>query len=604
MWIFLSGKDADMKKINALFTYLYTPQSFYPLCTGVAIATLFSFLSRQTFIMADGSYAPLATVSLTVWMLTFMVASLLAFFVPKRYWPLVCWLAWISYAIPMMAVNHSNVWMLTGVLFLIVLLTYFVWKDTRFLFGNEDSLQNCVIPYPKWGFGMIIGVITFLSALLLAYIGVYRYLAYYSPCFDFGIFTQMFESMRTTFLPTTTCERYQELSHFAVHLSPIYYVLLPLYCIFPHPITLAISQALVVASSVIPLSLIARRMGFSKWQTILASICIAVYPALHGGTFYDLHENCFLTPLILWFFYFLERNSSVGMLLSSIAVFLVKEDAAVYIAFIALYLIFSGRKKAFGIGLFCLSVGYFLLAVALLAHFGEGAMNWRYQNLMQVGEDSLVSVVLNVIQNPAYALSVSFNAEKVEFLLAMLLPMAGSALLIKRPDRIILLGPMVLITLLSNYVYQHSIYFQYNFGIIAILFYLALLNLKDIAPKCKQFLLIVMATSSVISYAALCSPYLSVSDAYYSNQNNIECYNEAVEKVDRNRSVAATTFLVPHLYDCKELYEVSADSDTDQILLMLNSEEMVNYSAFFRQKGYVVSWEVEGVIVLLEKPTS
>lgn len=593
-----------MNKITSVFHYFYTKLSFYPLCSGVAIASLASFLSRETFHMADDSYAPLATISLTVWILTFIGVSLLAFLPPKQLWPLVTWLAWISYTIPVMAANYYNVWMLTGVLFLIVLLTYFVWKDTKQLFAQSYSFRDPIISHKKWGFGIAIGAITSISLLLLAWVGVYRYLAYYSPCFDFGIFTQMFESMRTTFLPTTTCERYQELSHFAVHLSPIYYVLLPLYCIFPHPITLAISQALVVASSVIPLTLIARRMGFTRWQTALAAICIAVYPALHGGTFYDLHENCFLTPLILWFFYFLERNSSVGMLLTSIAVFLVKEDAPVYIAFIALYLIFSNRKKLFGIGLFCLSVGYFLLAVALLAHFGEGAMNWRYLNLMRMGEDSLVSVVLNVIQNPAYALSVSFNAEKVEFLLAIFLPMAGSALLIKRPDRIILLGPLVLITLLSNYVYQHSIYFQYNFGIIAILFYLALLNLKDLAPKFKQFILIVMATASVISYTALCSPYLTVSDAYHSNQEMIRIYNEAVDKIDRNRSVAATTFLVPHLYDCKELYEVSYDSDTDQILLMMNGDEGERFCRYFLHHGYTVTWEVENVIALLEKESA
>lgn len=594
-----------MKKLSSIFGYFYTRLSFYPLFSGVAMASLCAFLSRMTYPMADQqSYAPLASLSLTVWALILIGTTLLACLPPKPLWPLVCWLSWIFYALPVMAANHSNTWMLTGVLFLIVLLTYQVWKDTKRLVAESKRWYGAEIPCSKWVFGISIGAVTCVSAFLLAYIGIYRYLAYYSPCFDFGIFTQMFESMRTTFLPTTTCERYKELSHFAVHLSPIYYVLLPIYCIFPHPITLALSQALVVASSVIPLALIARRLKFSRWQTILASICLALYPALHGGTFYDLHENCFLTPLILWFFYFLEKNSYLGMVFASIGVFLVKEDAPIYIAFIALYLIFSNRKKLFGVGLFALSVGYFFFAIAILAKYGEGAMNWRYMNLMRLGEDSLFSVVLNIIQNPAYALSVCFNADKIAFLLQILLPMAGAALLIKRADRIILLGPLVLITLLSDYVYQHSIYFQYNFGIIAILFYLALLNLKDLAPKFKQFILIIMATASIISYTALCSPYLSVGDAYHANQENIEIYNEAVEKIDRDRSVAASTFLVPHLYDCKELYEVQMNSNTEQILLIMGDETAQKYYDRFLRIGYTVTWEVEGVIALLEKTAS
>ena len=61
---------------------------------------------------------------------------------------------------------------------------------------------------------------------------VYRVLTYRAPTFDFGIFSQMFHQMRTTGLPVTTVERDGPLSHFAVHVSPIYYLLLPFYCIY------------------------------------------------------------------------------------------------------------------------------------------------------------------------------------------------------------------------------------------------------------------------------------------------------------------------------------------------------------------------------------
>lgn len=590
-----------MKQLRAIFDYFYTRFSFYPVFTGFAVASLVGFLTRETVYLANGELGTMTPLSLTMWLAVFAGATLLSLLPPKFLWPPVTYGAWFCYAIPMLCANHSNVWMLTALLFLMALLTYFVLRDTKELFAENSSLSRMRIPYEKPVFAGLVALLSLVSVLLLAIIGVYRYLAYYSPCFDFGIFTQMFESMRTTFLPTTTCERYGELSHFAVHLSPIYYVLLPLYCIFPSPITLAISQALVVGSSVIPLVLIARRMDFSRWQAVAIGACIAFFPALHGGTFYDLHENCFLTPLLLWFFYFLECNSHIGMVLTALSVCLVKEDAAVYIAFIALYLIFSGRKKLFGTGLLVLAVSYFLFAVMMLANFGEGAMNWRYQNLMLEGEDSLVAVVVNVFKNPAYAMSVSFNAEKVEFLLQLLLPMAGTALLIRRADRIILLGSVVLITLLSDYVYQHSIYFQYNFGIIAILFYLALLNLRDLAPRRKQYLTICMAVASILSYAAFCSPYLSVTDAYYNNTDTIEIYNEAVEQVDRDRSVAATTFFVPHLYDCKELYEVGYDSDAEQILLMTDSEEGWNYYHAFLEQGYTVVWEHKGFAALLHR---
>ena len=588
-----------MKHLTAIRNYLYTRYSFYPLFTGFAVASLASFLTRETVWLANGGLGTMTSLSLTMWLLIFAGSALIAFLTPKYLWPPVTYGACFIYAYPMLCANHSNVWMLTGVLFLMALLTYFVLRDTKELFSENNSLMRMRLPYQKPIFAIAIALLSLVSIYLLALLGIYRYLAFYSPCFDFGIFAQMFESMRTTFLPTTTCERFTELSHFAVHLSPIYYLLLPLYCLFPSPITLAFSQALIVGSSVIPLALIARRMNFSRWQTVAIAACIAFFPALHGGTSYDIHENCFLTPLILWLFYFLERNSKLGTFLMAFSVCLVKEDAAVYLAFIALYLIFSGRKKLLGTGLFVFAVGYFLFAVSYLAHFGEGAMNWRYQNLMLAGEDSLIAVIVNVFKNPAYAMACSFNAEKVEFLLQLLVPMAGVALLIKRPSRIILLGPVVLINLLPDYVYQHSIYFQYNFGIIAILFYLALLNLRDLADRWRHYLVICMAVASILSFAALSSPALSVKDAYESNANTVAIYNEAIDKVDRNKSVAATTFFVPHLYDCKELYEVNRDSTAEQILLMMDYKESTELYKYFIRKGYTVAWESEGIAALL-----
>lgn len=85
---------------------------------------------------------------------------------------------------------------------------------------------------------VIIAAAVFLVAVLV--LTVFRVLSYAAPTYDFGIFSQMFHSMRTTGLPVTTCERDRVLSHFAVHVSPIYYLFLPFYALFPSPVTLEV----------------------------------------------------------------------------------------------------------------------------------------------------------------------------------------------------------------------------------------------------------------------------------------------------------------------------------------------------------------------------
>jgi len=92
--------------------------------------------------------------------------------------------------------------------------------------------------------------------------GIFRYLTFSCPTYDMGLFSQMFYNMKETGLPLTTLERDALLSHFKVHLSPIYYLMLPFYCIFPHPLTLQVLQAAVMASALIPLRLICKKRGF------------------------------------------------------------------------------------------------------------------------------------------------------------------------------------------------------------------------------------------------------------------------------------------------------------------------------------------------------
>ncbi len=581
-----------MKSIGQIRRYLIEHFSFFSILTGFSVASLASL-----------AFTPVGAVftvlSLFTWVAVFLASFMLCLMLPRRLTPLPAIAGCFLFFQFSMGIYQNSVWFLTGCVLLLGLLLWY---------GLEQmpELPPVRLPFAK---GILISSVTLcgiLAALLIGIVGVFRYLCYWSPCFDFGIFCQMFESMRTTLLPNTTCERYKLLSHFAVHISPIYYLLLPFYALFPYPQTLAISQGIVLASAVIPLALLCRLKGLSRKQTVFLAVCLAFFPALHGGTYYDIHENCFLTPLLLWFFYFMEKHSKLGMLLSALLVFAVKEDAAIYIAFIALYLILSRRQPKFGILLLILSIGYLLSAVWLLNRFGDGAMIGRYDNYLEEGQDSLVWVVINAFRNPAYTLSRCFTVEKLEYLLQMLVPLGGGIVLFctKHPSRLILLGPMVLIPLMSDYVYQHSLYFQYNFGIIAFLFYLAIVNLTECDLKLRRFLALFMVLTSISGFTNLCASRLTITEIYTTYHETYKIYDEVLAKVDRNRSVAANTFLVPHLYDCEELYEVNEASTADQIVLLISDDNSKNLMAAFQNQGYTIVEIREELIVLLEKTAS
>ena len=293
---------------------------------------------------------------------------------------------------------------------------------------------------------VIIAAAVFLVAVLA--LTVFRVLSYAAPTYDFGIFSQMFHSMRTTGLPVTTCERDRVLSHFAVHVSPIYYLFLPFYALFPSPVTLEVLQALLLASAVIPLWRIARRHGLSGVTAGLLCALLLLWPAYAGGTSYDVHENKFLTPLLLWLFDFLDRRCVWGVALFSVLTCMVKEDAPVYVAVIALWVVLraltrTGAERRWGLltggAMLVGAVGYFLGVTAWLAADGDGVMSYRYSNFLYDGSDSLFTVIKAVLLSPVRTLRECFEGEKIAFFFLTMGPLLFLPLCTRRYERLVLL---------------------------------------------------------------------------------------------------------------------------------------------------------------------
>ena len=147
-----------------------------------------------------------------------------------------------------------------------------------------------------WAVAIICGV---FGGFVIGAVTCYRHLRFAAPNFDFGLFVNMFHNMKKIGLPLSTAERDVLMSHFAVHLSPIYYLLLPFYMVFPSPLTLQIGQAVVLASDVVPVVLLCKSFKLSGKSTMLVAFIYSLYPAVSVWCFFYIHENCFLAPLLL-----------------------------------------------------------------------------------------------------------------------------------------------------------------------------------------------------------------------------------------------------------------------------------------------------------------
>ena len=436
-------------------------------------------------------------------------------------------------------------------------------------YGFDKSSENKLDPENSKNkvYIIITAAIAVVIFLVLAVWTACRVFSFSTPTYDFGLFAQMFYYMKETGLPLTTLERDGLLSHFYVHVSPIYYLMLPFYMLVPHPATIQVLQAAVIVSAVIPLWKICKLKKLPNWQTMLMSIIILTFPALSGGVSYDIHENCFLTPLILWTFYGVEKRSSLIIAISALLTLCVKEDAAVYVAVIALWIIVSSALRykkdenkmlITGISVLAVSLIWFLSTTTFLSNIGDGVMTSRYNNFMYDGSGSLITVIKSVILNPMKAVFECVDKEKLEFIALTLLPLLGLPLITRKYDRYILLIPYILLNLMSDYQYQHNIYFQYVFGSLAFLMYLTIINLADLKlNKIRAGALVLSAIACFGCFSALILPkaYRYV-DKCISNQEEYDEIREYLSTIPDDATVGATTFYSTYLSQRKNIYDV------------------------------------------------
>ena len=473
-------------------------------------------------------------------------------------------------------------------------------------FGHKEE-PLAFSPSKEPGNPKAVARMAMLFFVFLSVWGVSRVISFRTPTYDFGLFSQMFYYMKETGLPLITLERDGLLSHFAVHVSPIYYLMLPVYWLIPTPATLQVLQAAVVASAVIPLWKLARLHGFESRQRSLVCALLMLLPAYGGGCYFDLHENCFLTPLLLWLFYGIDKRNHGITALAAILTLMVKEDAAVYVAVIGLWLLVN-RRKTGGI-LLGVSLCWFFVSTGYLASSGDGVMTYRYENFLYDGSSSLLHVVLAVLTHPMKAVYECVDPEKLYYIAMTLIPLLGLPLLTRRYDRYLLLIPYILINLMSDYEYQHSIWFQYSFGSGAFLIYLTVMNLAELRDCTKPLIACVLI-------AAVCfgTEILPVAAEYPKQAviqwDNHQSIREALDEIPDDATVTASTFYTTYLSQRDVIYDLGYASKTH----ILESEYIIidpghdtdweKLAAMLEQNGYNRSEsEVISILIYRQSPT-
>lgn len=240
----------------------------------------------------------------------------------------------------------------------IILLTQFCFL----LVLSENEKFFSFLSRPEKALFLLCGLYVMIFAVLA--IRQYNYFSNFNPK-DLAIYNQ-------TFWNTIHGRIFQNSaygSNFACHNSPFFFLLVPFYYFFPHPVTLLFLKTILLALSVVPLYFIIRGIINEK-EVILPLVCAYLfYPHLISQNFTPAHEIAYAPFFLLSAFYFYQRKCFWFFAAFLLVSLFIKEHIALISVMFGVYALLEKRSKRWSITPMALGLFWGIFSLWIIGHF-------------------------------------------------------------------------------------------------------------------------------------------------------------------------------------------------------------------------------------------
>jgi uncharacterized membrane protein len=257
-----------------------------------------------------------------------------------------------------------------------------------------------------------------------------------------------------------------------VHVEPILLLVALFYLIHSGPETLLILQTIALALGAVPLFLLGQRRLPELPLTAAAIACAYLLsPLLLGEALWDFHPVALATPLLLLALWALDSRQYTLFAIAAVLAALTKEDVALALIPLGLYIAFWRGKPRFGGAVALLATAWVLVCfLVILPHFNGGASGgnnywYRYAWAGASPGDALK----NLATHPWLLITFVLGSLPRRGYIAMVLR-TGGGLGIFAPVVLISALPELAVNLYSSHPEQYSGFFQYNAVILAFFF--------------------------------------------------------------------------------------------------------------------------------------
>ncbi|MCJ7719133.1 DUF2079 domain-containing protein [Candidatus Bathyarchaeota archaeon] len=449
-----------------------------------------------------------------------------------------------------------------------------------------------------------------IYGVVFSYFTVLKYAVFQSYAWDLGIFNQAFyTTLHDGRLFYYTPELFYNLSgsYFAMHISPILFLVLPFYAICPSPATLLIMKSFVLALGALPLYLLAKELLGSNKAGFMLAITYLLYAPLQGANWFDFQQHMFLPFLFFSMCYFMVKRRWKLYFLTVPLTLMVEEHLPIILFVFSACFLFMGdikstfrsikaRKMDVGLATIITMIAcviYFFAAIIIKDSFPiNQALLQLYKavgnfNVLGVKEDPFL-VPIYALSNPQHAFQALLYDYSYKLFYVVLL--FGPLAFISFRNRLALGATLLLAPLLlSNYRAYYSVGTHYPLYVLAFVFIAAIYALKQLPLQSKFFSLKTIMVATLL-FTISTSPLSPMSNAFiktgllwypsvdFSMNENIRSLQELIDVVPPNASILTQNHLFPHVSNRINAYVIPFsyfEGNEEYIKSLMNRSEYV-----------------------------
>lgn len=291
--------------------------------------------------------------------------------------------------------------------------------------ADARALGHRLLPPPRIFFFVLVVLASAGYAAYVAHFTIMHHHRLGTTAFDLGIYDNlMYQALHGRPFVSPVLFGPAGGNYIAGHAEFAMLLFVPFYAIRPGPETMLIIQAVVLGFAAVPLYLFAATR-LPRPTAALVALAYLLFAPLHGPNFYDFHWIPLAIFFHFWLYYAIAQRKTWLIVAMILVLFAIREDVAVGLAMLGLFLLFTGLRPRLGMILAVASVAWFVIVRFIIMPLAGG---WYFQNLyaglFADGNSSFVSVVKTIITNPVFTFGTLGSEAKLTYVGHMFVPLA------------------------------------------------------------------------------------------------------------------------------------------------------------------------------------